>query len=147
MFYKSPHNYDLKEASDASGIAPGGPSLTIQSMSEDADINVIMKRFGITGKLPDVVRVPTFGDFSEIRDYRSALHSVMLAEDAFMEVPADIRGRFQNDPQVFMDFCAVEGNREELRRMGLMKPLQAEPTPLSVMVVNPVVPSVSAVKP
>jgi phage internal scaffolding protein len=127
---KAHNGYDTKEASDTAGvITDWGPSLTIQSQAEDADLNIIMRRFGITGKMPENVRLPEYGDFTQITDYRSALESVRMANEAFMEIPAEIRARFQNDPQQFLEFTTNEKNLDELRKMGLAKPLQPTITP------------------
>lgn len=117
-----PFNYDTNKVSDETGLKCEDPSLTKQSMAEDADINVILKRFGVTGQVPTSLKLPTFGDFTGVSDFRTALHAVMAAEEAFMQVPADIRRRFGNDPQEFVAFCSDPANLDELRRMKLAPP-------------------------
>jgi len=99
-----------------------GESMTIQAQAEDADINVLMRRYGITGKMPDNPRIPMYGDFLEVRDYRTALEAIRQADADFMEIPAEIRARFDNDPQRFLEFCSDEANRDELSKLGLLKP-------------------------
>lgn len=121
-FIRSPYNYDVEAASDAAAVVPSGVSSTIQSAAEDADINVMMKRFGVTGKMPDSVRLPQFGDFSGVNDYATALQAVIDADDEFMVLPADLRARFANSPQKFLEFCSDEKNRDELDKLGLLKP-------------------------
>lgn len=113
---------DHMPASDETGLLCLDPSLAIQEARDECDINTIVTRFGLTGKLPDDIRLPTYGDFSGINDYREALHAVMQAEDAFMSLTADIRSRFHNDPAAFVDFCSNDANRDELRKLGLLKP-------------------------
>jgi phage internal scaffolding protein len=124
MFYRSPHNYDWVEASDAAAAAAGDAqysgSLTVQSMAEDADINVLMKRFGITGQMPQSVRMPEYGDFTEVKDYFSAMQAVKKAQDQFMILPPDVRARFSNDPQRLLEFVSTPGNEAELRSLGLL---------------------------
>lgn len=120
-FIRSPYNYDVKEASDSSSLATVGESLTVQSQSEDADINVLMKRYGITGKFPDNARLPTYGDFSEITDFRTALESVQNAHNEFMKYPAEFRARFDNDPQNFLLFATNPANIHELKKLGLLR--------------------------
>lgn len=127
-FIRSPYNYDPKEASDETAYVETMPSLTVQSMTEDADINVIVKRFGLTGQLPENARPVFFGDFTEVIDFRSAHDAVIRAEQSFMEMPADVRARFGNDPQQFMEFCSATDdgktlkNITEMRKMGLAIP-------------------------
>jgi phage internal scaffolding protein len=125
MKFRKHFDYDVKKASEEAEIDPAlyGPSQTIQSMAEDADINVMMRRFGVTGQLPQGVRVPTYGDFIDVGDYRSALHAVMEAQDNFMALDPKVRARFSNDPQEFLAFVEDPKNINELRAMGLAKEL------------------------
>lgn len=100
----------------------GQESKTQQHFAEEVDINTIVKRFGLTGQLPDVVRVPRYGDFTGITDYHSAMNAVRQAEEGFMELPAELRARFQNDPQLLMEFMEDDANLEEARKLGLVNP-------------------------
>lgn len=149
VFYRSPHNYDLAAASDEASVKDFGPSLTVQSMAEDVDMNVIMKRFGVTGKMPDNVVPLSYGDFSNVFDFRSALHAVRDADERFGAMPAEIRARFLNDPQMFLQFCEEPKNLAELRTMGLAVPevVPVVPPPVRVEVVSPAVPPPAPVKP
>lgn len=119
VFYRSPHNYDVDAASDEATVGPPGESLTVQSQTEDADLNVMMRRFGVTGKLPESVTVPRYGDFSEITDFRSALHVIQQSTEEFMRLPPDLRASYQNSPQLFLE--AVESGHafEALQKAGL----------------------------
>lgn len=118
-FVRSPYNYDLVQASTDTAVHPGGPSLTVQSQAEDADINVMMKRFGVTGQFPINPKTPLYGDFSDVTDFASALNAVQAAEHAFLEYPADFRARFENNPQLFLEFCENPANRDEIKKLGL----------------------------
>lgn len=95
-------------------------SLTQQSFTEETDINVLLERFRVTGQMPTAVRLPSYGDFSAVSDYRTAMDAVLRAEDSFNELPAQVRQRFGNDPQAFLEFCSKDENRPELARMGLL---------------------------
>lgn len=108
--------------------------LTKQSFKEDADINVIVKRFGITGALPENVRTPQYGDFTAAVDYQSALNAVIAAQESFMSMPADVRARFGNDPGAFVDFCNNPANRDEAVKLGLVDtpPVKVPPEPVLV---------------
>lgn len=103
------------------------PSLTIQSQRDEADINKIVRDFGVTGRLPASARVPEYGDFTGISDYRSAVEAVRAAEDSFMELPSAVRSEFQNDPGAFADFCLDPSNLPKLREWGLAPTPAAPP--------------------
>ncbi|WNK12401.1 MAG: internal scaffolding protein [Microvirus sp.] len=118
-FLRSGHNYDAHAVSVATGLRCLDPSLAQQSMKEESDINTIVRRFGVTGQLPQGVRTPTFADFEDIFDFRTAQDAIIAAERSFMAMPADIRFRFGNDPQEFVAFCSEESNLPELRKLGL----------------------------
>nr|QJB20280.1 MAG: internal scaffolding protein [Microvirus sp.] len=118
-FIRSPYNYDRDSASSESGLLCEDVSLTVQSERDDCDINVIMERFGHGVPLPESLRVPTYGDFTGVSDYRSALDLISEADESFMQLPADVRSRFQNDPARFVDFCSDPSNLDELRKLGL----------------------------
>lgn len=121
VFYRAPHNYDWKAASDEAAAVNLDPSMTVQSMAEDVDLNVIMRRFGVTGKMPEDFRPMAYGDFSEVFDFRSAQNALIDARERFMSLPAEVRARFGNDPQLLLEFCENPGNIDELRKMGLAR--------------------------
>lgn len=113
------NHYDAKAASDASGISGFGPGKTIQSQKEEADINTIVRNFGVTGKLPTGVRIPTYGDFMGVDDYATAIQAVRDAEASFLAMPSELRTRLDNDPQKFVEWCADARNLDEMRKLGL----------------------------
>lgn len=126
-FLRSPYNYDRDMASFESGLECKDPSRTTQDGKSETDINEIVKRFGLTGKLPLAVNIPQYGDFEGIFDFQGALNAVMAAEDNFARLPAPIRSRFHNDPALFVDFFSKEENREEALKMGLLEPVAPVP--------------------
>lgn len=129
-FFRTPYNYSTDDVSRDTGLACDDASLAVQSACDDCDINTIVRRFGLTGQLPMGVRMPTYGDFSGVSDYRDALTAIELANDAFMAYPADVRARFKNDPALFVDFCSDPANVDELRKLGLA-PMPEHPLPTS----------------
>lgn len=131
IFIRSQYNYDVKQASENSQIKITQKSKTQQNQKEEADINNIVKRFGLTGQLPTNVRVPQYGDFTSVTNYHDALNLVIDAEQAFAKMPADIRNRFQNDPGQFLDFFTDEKNREEGEKLGLILPRKEEAKPVA----------------
>ena len=102
------------------------PSLAQQSFKDDADINVMLERFKVTVVMPQGVIMPSYGDFTGVSDYRTAVDAIRKASLAFMELPANIRSKFENDPQKFLEFCADDKNRDEAIRLGLV-PKPADP--------------------
>lgn len=110
---------------------------TVQSGKDDADINVIVRRFKLSGQLPPVNAQPFFGDFSEVEDYHSAMNKIIEARNAFMDLPAETRKRFNNSPQELIDYLNnPELDREEARKLGLLIPEVAVPEPQKVVVEN-----------
>lgn len=120
--FRTTYNFDPVAWSNAYGLACTDPSLTVQSQAAEADINTIVRNFGVTGKLPESLVLPSYGDFDGVEDFRSALDAVRAAEAEFMKLPSDLRGRLDNDPQKFLEYCADSSNLEEMRKLGLAVP-------------------------
>lgn len=119
-FVRSPYNYDVNEASDASGLKCPEPTLTQQQYAEESDINFIADRYGLTGEVPTVLQLPKYGDFSGIYDFQSANNAVIEARRQFMTLPAKLRARFENEPQRLLSFLEDPENREEAIFLGLV---------------------------
>ena len=119
-FLRTPYNYDTIAASNESGLACEEPSLAQQQFKDETDINNILRQFNITGILPEAPLSPRYGDFTGIVDYHTALNAVIAAEDGFMELPADLRARFQNDPENLINFLNDESNKDEAIKLGLI---------------------------
>lgn len=118
-FLRSAFNYDTEAVSNETGLKCDDISLTVQSEKDEADINVIVRRFGLTGSLPQGVRTPTYDDFTGVTDYQSALNAMTLANDSFYQMPAEIRSEFDNDPHRFVNFCSDPANADKLTGWGL----------------------------
>jgi len=131
MRCRAPGRYDVDEVSGETAISCG-PGRAIQEQREEADINTIVRMFGVTGRLPAAVRPPTYGDFSGVGDYQTALGLIEAADAAFMTLSADVRSSFQNDPAAFVAFCDDPANLPQLREWGMAvaAPVEApEPPP------------------
>lgn len=126
-FVRNPYNYDTMQASDESALHCLDESLTQQSFKDEADINTIVRRFGLTGQLPQDLQMPVSGDFTGISDYHTAMNMVLAAQDEFLRVPADVRARFQNDPAQLMAFLDDPANRAEAESLGLVTAAPAAP--------------------
>jgi len=136
VFFRSGFNYDVDAASIESALECQDESMAIQSAEEESNINTIVRRFGLTGELPNDVKVPQSGDFTNIPDFHTAMNLVRKTQEEFLRIPADVRARFGNDPQAFMNFLEDDSNREEARRLGLLKSVEAPPEPMLVKVVD-----------
>lgn len=119
-FVRSAYNYDADLVSEETGLECKDPSMAQQNEKEEADINTIVRRFGLTGEMPQGFRIPQYGDFSEITDYQTALNAVKQANEAFLQLPAALRSRFHNDPEEFVEFCMDEKNYDEAVKLGLV---------------------------
>ncbi len=109
-------------------------SRTRQSEAKDADINNIVARYDRTGVLPTIGREGFYADVSQVGDYRDALERVRVADEAFMQLPAKVRAKFDNDAAQFLDWTSDPGNREEMRELGL---IEADPADEPPAVVTP----------
>lgn len=106
-------------------------SRAIQSQAEEADINTIVKRFGVTGQLPLVDRPPLDADFDAVVDYRGLMDLKIAADRSFLQMPAAVRRRFHDDPAEFVDFCSDRENLPEMRKLGLAIPEPVVQTPVA----------------
>lgn len=142
VFVRTENNYDTDIASIETGIEFKGISRTQQNQKEESDINTIVRRFGLTGELPKNVRVPTYGDFTGAVDYQTSMNQIIAAKEAFMEMPAEIRKRFHNDPGELVDFVADPKNEDEARKLGILieKEVKVQPQPTQpVQTASPIV--------
>lgn len=119
---------DADEVSARTALRCLDPSRAIQSQKDDADINVIVARFGIGATLPASPNLPSYGDFTEVKDYQSALEAIRSAESDFYELPARVREVFENSPQKLLEAATSESGRELLEKAGLL-PAKASPEP------------------
>lgn len=129
-----PWKYDTDAVSRDSAFLSCEATRTQQQFKDEVDINNIAKNFGMTGRLPENVRMPSFGDFVDVVDYQTALNASRRAMDSFMQMPAEVRFRFQNDPQQFLEFCSNDANREEAVKLGLVP---SPPIPATVPAPEP----------
>lgn len=114
------------------------PTMAKQSFKDECDINTIMKKYQTTGLVSHVNSiVGSYGDYTNVADYQLHLNQVLAANEAFMELPAAIRKRFDNDPAHLLSFLQDEKNRDEAIRLGLIDPPAPEPPPQRVEIVNP----------
>jgi phage internal scaffolding protein len=124
-FLRTPYNYDTIAASNESGLHCEDATLTQQHFKDETDINNILRQFNITGLLPENKLSPRYGDFTGISDYQSALNAVIAAESEFDALPAQIRARFNNNPEELIQFLENDKNYDEAVKLGLVEKPEA----------------------
>lgn len=113
----------LGRENDEFGLKFLDKSRTVQADAKEADINFIVKRFGITGELPQNLEYITEADLVDVPDtYQAHMDILLKAQSQFMEMPADVRSRFANDPGRFLTFVSDPANLDEMRKLGLAVP-------------------------
>lgn len=110
-------------------IKPWRPdaSMTKGEFTAECDLNTIMARYTASNFDPSCLPMSTkralYGDFTQLPEsYHVALSMVLDTQRSFMTLPAELRAKFDNDPQKFIDFCADEANYQELLDLGLATP-------------------------
>lgn len=93
---------------------------THQSFQEECDINTIMRKYQPGVPFGHVAGgMASYGDFSDVTDFKTALDRLNAAEALFMDLPPAVRSRVDNDPGKFIDFVMDGKNQEECEQLGL----------------------------
>lgn len=122
-FLRTPYNYDTNVVSDETGLFCPEPSLTKQEFTQQCDPNYILDRFASGQDIEFNTKTPRYGDFTGVPvSYHEALNFIKNAEQAFMELEAPLRAKFQNDPAQFLAFVEDPANAEQLIELGLATP-------------------------
>lgn len=101
------------------------PNIVQQSFKNDADVNTIVRRFGL-GQVSRPRLDGVYGDFTGIHDYQSALARIEQVRESFMSLDPEIRAEFDNDPGKFAAFAQNAESEDDLREaLGL--PARAAP--------------------
>jgi len=100
--------------------------------TEDVDINVIMKRFGVKDGsiIPRWANAKAiYGDFSNIPDNAVEVAEILrVGELSFKTLPADIRNRFQSGAKLY-EWLGDPTHAEEAVQLGLLK--KRPPAPMT----------------
>lgn len=115
------------------------PAITKQEFADDCDVNKIIARCVKSGlPLPSAVAQPLYADVSEIGSYADCVRRVNSAEESFMQLPAAIRTRFDNDPGTLLAFLADPASVPEAIKLGLLVPPKED---IVIEAVPPVLPA------
>jgi len=121
---RTAYNYDTKAASKAAALNCKDPSLTVQDQAED--VNDLVRKFGLTGKIPTTMRMPQYGDFTGIGTYQECLQAIKEADSEFLKLPANIREHFKHNPDNLLKFINDPKNAEEGEKLGIWKLRRAQ---------------------
>lgn len=98
------------------------PDRTDQSQAADCDINNIVRRYKKTGQISHLAKSKgVYADLSLLPDTLLDAHMmIQQASDAFMQLPAEVRKKFRNDPEEMIQFLNDPKNSEEAIKLGLL---------------------------
>jgi len=92
-----------------------------QQYKDEVDINNIVRKHVQNGQLPvGNMGVPMYIDTSGMPTFQEMMNITISAQQNFMKLPAKIRGRFENDPALLVEFISNEKNREEAVELGFI---------------------------
>jgi phage internal scaffolding protein len=99
------------------------PSMTDGQWKEEVDVNNILAKYKKTGHITHVRENPgKYMDLTGIPDLLGAQEVVKKAEETFMTISADVRKKFDNDPQKLIEFLGDANNKAEATELGLILP-------------------------
>ncbi len=93
---------------------------TRQDDLERSKIGNIISKYKATGELPRVNRESFFADVSGVPSFQEAIAIVDRAREGFMQLPAELRAKHDNDAGKFVDWTSDPANRQEMVKMGLL---------------------------
>lgn len=140
--WKQVGSFDPDLESLVTATANVEPSMTQQNFGPETDINNIARRYGLTGELPRPYGIAEYGDFDSTMDLQTVLANFRAGEALFRQVPADIRGRFNNEAGVFLEWIHDEANYDEAAELGLVPPSPAVVAARAAAAATPVAPVV-----
>lgn len=130
---RTPYNYNTDEASEETGSYNDEVSMTQQNFKDECDINNIIDKFGVEHVAQDPRQMPTSEDFIGTFDFQTAQNMIVAAREAFMDQPAHVRARFDNDPAKMIAFVENADNYDEAVKLGIANkrpdPKPVEQTP------------------
>lgn len=131
-FLRTPFNYDRDEASIDTGLECKDVTRAVQHLRDEADINKLVERFGLTQTMPQLAegQRAIYGNFEGVPfDYQTAMNAIIEADRSFMAIPPAVRARFHNNPDELIKFLSDESlkdekNFDEAVRLNLINPRQ-----------------------
>lgn len=121
IIVRSQLSYDSDLLSYETGLDCPEPSKTLQSCKDDCDLNLIVDRMIKTGEQFPQADLSHYGDFSGAEDYHTLRNRLIDAQNAFNDLNAPVRERFNNDPGSLFEFLNNEANKDEAIKLGLIE--------------------------
>ena len=109
-------------------VVKKGKKCVVQTHSKsECDINLIISKFQKDGILPSSVRSEPgrYIDLTMFPDFNAASRAIAGVKSAFANLPPDVRERFNNAQDKFVEFVQDPRNARELVTMGLAVPRKA----------------------
>lgn len=109
-----------------SDSTPEGDSMTEQHHADDADLNIVLARMGVTdgSKIPSELGIridPSwYGDFSNAVDLHTAMEQMREAQHRFMTLPAGLRAKFDNNWTKLHDWVTNPDNLDEAIELKML---------------------------
>lgn len=101
-------------------ICTEGEDRTRQEFKDECDINVLMARYERTGILPQGREISTtYADVSAW-DFADSMQKIATVKGIFSQLDARTRARFENNPEIMLEFIADPANIAEAVKMGLI---------------------------
>lgn len=112
------NHHELRISDD---IDCSSPILTDQSDAQLCDVNYIMTQYVKTGLLPENLNMNSrFMDNTTVPTLEEAFDIVKSANNAFYNLPAQIRRQMDNDPAQLENFILNPDNEDTLVKYGLI---------------------------
>lgn len=92
---------------------------TKQEFSKQCNINTIMSQ-AMKGIMPNYRQDENYIDTTGLQSYQEALYQVREAERQFNLMPAELRNKFDNNPQRMIDWVNQEENKAEAIELGML---------------------------
>lgn len=95
---------------------------TEQQYKDTCDVNKIIQKYDKHGLITHVSSIEAkYGDMTGA-DYKTAMDLVVNMRTMFNELPSEIRKRFDNSPEKYLNFMEDPANRKEAIDLGLINP-------------------------
>lgn len=99
-----------------------GRSKTQQQFKDDADINLVLKKYGaFKDYVPEDVSIPLeyFRDLSMLpSDFTESLNVIAESNQMFMDLPAHLRRAVNDDPRRLLELSQSPEGLETLKKLG-----------------------------
>ena len=113
------------------------PTATVDTFAKDLDINVIVRKYALTGHPLPSIDTAVFGVDATVNDY---VEKYQAAKDHFMQLPSALRAQFNNDVQQFSSYLSASSDKDVasmLKKYGLIKEDVAPAVGESTIVITP----------